>query len=512
MNSTEKKISFLISRLSWPSVFVREKACISIAYLLLHPYYSETVQKNLLSWLSKQKLETMVIVGLLVFIKAKLIDNDFYIDVKEINHAIKKPSILSWVLLNYIKKGYPFPNLIKLTSGNVPCSFEVNPIFERYKKSFTPPIYSDYSENIENRTFFPFTEQWAYEWQNILEEMNITPLEFKNRAYNTPISHKQYLFAGCHYELSEIYRSAFLRSVALGVLGNVFDKNMAIYLSILTCPVDLGIWKSKTYNKPNFWPKIHDEADIKKTIWEKISLLKNQMENKSDWIISEATGRLYEKTSIYDLNIMGIFEIPTEEYSKPDFEKVSKEYECNIIHYEPKNEHYPILEGQVKFESPMVINKCTNNILPVCGFVEPLSIANWQYFQRRRNIWIPMPFILSKKLKFNFENDNAIIIGSDVNLKFNFSEKGLMINDGNNTFAKWMYWVDSLTEKTNLSLPPSNGQYLIIKKETINEFLLETGSKFSWLCKLTKYEKNGTIDVSYDNINEYQILNFSFNI
>jgi hypothetical protein len=511
MTSVEKKISFLISRLSWPSVFIREKTCSSITYLLLHPYYSETVKKKLLSWLSKQKLETMVIVGVLVFAKAKLIDRYFYINIKEINHAIKKPSIMSWILLNYINNNYSFPDLRKFTSGIPPHNFEVNPIFKKYKKSFTPPIYSDYSESIENRTFFPFTEQWAYEWKNILEEMDFSPLEFKNRAYNIPPSHREYLLAGCHYELSEIYRSAFLRSVAFGVLTGVLNKNEAIFLSTLTCPVDLGIWKSKTYNKPDFWPKIYDKTDIKKTIWEKISLLKNQIETKSGWIISEASGRLYEKNSIYDLNIMGIFEIPDDGQSKPDFEKVSKEYKVNIIDYEQKYEEYPILEGQVKFQSPMVINEYTNHILPVSGFVKPPSIPIWQYFKTRRNIWIPMPFILSNNLKFNFENDKTTILGSDVDLQFNFSQKGLMIDDGNNIFAKWMYWADSLAEKTNLFLPPSNGQYLVIKKETINNFLLETGSRFSWLCELTEYKEKGIVDVTYEKINEYQKLNFSFN-
>ena len=318
------------------------------------------------------------------------------------------------------------------------------------------------------------------------------------------------MFAGCHYELSEIYRSAFLRSVTFGVLAGVLPKDEAIFLNILTCPVDLGIWKSKTYNKPDFWPKIHDETDIEKTIWEKISILKNQIENKSNWIISEASGRLYEKNSIYDLRIMGIFEIPIDEQCQPNFEKVSKEYNANGIKYEPKNEHHPVLEGRAKFLSPMDLNGY-NHVLPVSGFVEPRGIANWQYFKIRRKIWIPMPFILSKKLEFTFEGDKTTILGSDVDLEFNFSEKGLMIDDGNNIFAKWMYWTDSLTEKTNLLLLPSNGQYLIIKKETINHFLLESGLKFSWLCELIKYEKKGIVDVTYDKINEYQKLNFSFN-
>src|SRR5208337_765137 len=101
MISIDQNLFLLFSRLSWPSGMVRERTCAAIADLLNDSDWTDILQRSVLQWMKEQKLESMTVIGLLIFCKAKIENSSFRIPSTDIilSH-ISKPSILSCMLIN----------------------------------------------------------------------------------------------------------------------------------------------------------------------------------------------------------------------------------------------------------------------------------------------------------------------------------------------------------------------------------------------------------------------------
>lgn len=100
MNEFDKDISFLLSRLTWPSGMVRERACVSIADLLLDPGNAKIIEISLLNWIKEQSLESTVSMGLLILLYAKTAYPKLALPPREvITAAIAKSSLLSHIML-----------------------------------------------------------------------------------------------------------------------------------------------------------------------------------------------------------------------------------------------------------------------------------------------------------------------------------------------------------------------------------------------------------------------------
>ena len=151
MNRIEKELSFLLSRLTWPSGGIRERACIAIANLFADPQWTIEVQKSLLRWISAQTLESIASIGLIIFLYIKTDDADSKIPSREeITGAIIKPSLLSNMIVKELFPEDIEPNTTEaMDSGRFPDEFQVNPFFIKYSRNFLPPIYMDIVERIE---------------------------------------------------------------------------------------------------------------------------------------------------------------------------------------------------------------------------------------------------------------------------------------------------------------------------------------------------------------------------
>lgn len=176
-NEFENNLRFLFSRMTWPTMLVRERACESIATLLVDPQYNPIVKKELKNWIKSQRLESVAALGLLVLLRAKIIDEKFnLIPYRELLKNISKPSALTYWLLKEL--GYNkvlSPNWEKLCIPDTPKHFVPNPFFEKYCISFLPPIYKSHAIDISQKCSIPFIQHWAYEWDNILKDMNKRP-------------------------------------------------------------------------------------------------------------------------------------------------------------------------------------------------------------------------------------------------------------------------------------------------------------------------------------------------
>lgn len=474
MNRIDQELAFLFSRLTWPSGMVRERACVAIADLLLNSRWTEIVQRHLIRWMKAQTLESISAIGLLVLLRAKIQDSAFVISsTEQLLSALHKPSVLSWILMNeLLPANVPPPNWTTLNSGSAPKDFEPEPFFTKYSRSFLPPIYSNLAEEIEASKSIPFVRQWAFEWRRILDsidkKVSTGPIDFVGRKDSEH-------YVVIDFELSEVYRSAYLHALAWAMMIGALSENYARSLTIMTCPIDIGLWRLRPTSKPVWWPKA-DEPEgkidtVPAQIWRQVEALwKKWRDQGDDWIIAEASGRVHEGTTAYDLEIFGLFQV-CQGATAPSLEELAAWYRWeNDIQYGPCSLRF---EGIIKPISSDTLAQSFGDwgVVPAACRVSPYTTPRWQFWRIYRDIWLPAPFLSSNQLTFQCSDD------------------ALIIRDGEEIIGRWTDWTDGLREKMTANLPPSTGHYLLVRRQKIEEFAAETNSVLCWICRLTGYHR-----------------------
>ncbi len=476
MKKIDQELSFLFSRLTWPSGMVRERTCIAIADLLIDSRWSEIVQKQLIRWITTQRLESIAAIGLLILLRAKIQNSNFVPpSVEELSSVVHRPSVLSWVLMNELAPlNAPSSSWASLNSGSVPGDFKPEPFFTKYACNFLPSIYTDTAKDIEANKHVPFVKQWSFEWHKILEDIgkkpSTSPLDFLGRKDSEH-------YVALDFELSEVYRSAYLRTLAWAVMVGALSENDAKFWAIRTCPIDLGLWRlSPTSQPPTWWPKA-DEPEgkidtVPAQIWKQVEVLwEKQRVEKNDWILAEAIGRVHEgNNTIYDLEIFGLFQV-CQGPSSANLEYLTDWYRWeNNVSYTPCSLRF---EGVIKTAPPNSLARNFDDwsIVPVTCRVSPCTTLRWQFWRMHRDIWFPAPFLGFNSLAFKCLDDT------------------LIIQDGDDIVGKWNDWTFALKEKMTANLSPSSGQHLLVQRKRIERFTEETNSVFCWICRLTGYHR-----------------------
>ena len=481
-------LTFLFSRLTWPSGMVRERACVVIADLLINSQWTEIVQKHLIRWMKAQTLESIVAIGLLVFLRAKIQDSGFVIPpAEELSSACHRSSVLSWMLMNELMpNNVPSLNWATLNSGSAPENFQTDPFFTKYSRTFLPPIYTDSAKQIEARSRVPFVRQWAFEWHRILQNIGKQPST--DPLYFWGNEHSDH-YVAIDFELSEVYRSAFLRALAWAVMVGALSVTDAEYFALKTCPIDLGLWRLKSTSQPIWWPKADEREGRPNTIpaeiWKQVEALWNRQQAKGDkWIVAEASGRVFETTTIYDLEIFGIFQA-CQGPSAPNLDELINWYKWR--NYAQHDACSLCFEGIVERTSPDTLaqNFGDWSVLPVACRILPYTIPRWQFWRIYRGIWLPAPFLSCNPLTFRCSDD------------------ALIADDGEKIIGKWTDWTKGLREKITANLSPATGQHLLVQRENIETFAEESNLVFCWVCRLTGYHRKYDYE-PYEQFVEYR--------
>jgi len=487
MNRIEEGLTFLLSRLTWPSGMVRERACVAIAELLINSELTKGVQGGLIRWIKAQKLESIAALGFLVFLRATIQDARFVVlRDDELSSACQRPSILSWMLMDRLIPGnIASQNWEGLNSGSAPVDFRIDPFFTKYSQVFLPPLYTSLAQEIQRESHLPFVRQWAFEWHKILEDIvkkpSTDPLHFAGREYSDH-------YVAIDFELSEVYRSAFLRALAWAIMVGCLSAEKAEYFALTTCPVDLGLWGLKSISRPPWWPRA-DECEgspntIGAEIWKQVEALWKEQTSGNDWIIAEISGRVFEKTTIYDLEIFSIFR-SDKELLATDLEELTEWYKWK--NYVQHNAYGLCFEGVVRRTPPDASVKTFSEcrVLPATCRILPVTIPRWQFWRMYRGIWIPAPFLSYSPLAFRC------------------LDEALIVDDGKKIVGKWTDWTDGLEQKITANLSPATGQHLLVRRQNIETFTEKTSSMFCWICRLTGYHR--THDYSpYEQFVQYR--------
>lgn len=483
----------LFSRLTWPSLLVQERAANSIGSLILDKENGSGFKELLMKWMASQLLESVAAKAILVLLRSKILNPTIKtFSISELLTIYPKRSLLSWLLFSAYDSSYdePIGNSL-IHSGSVPDNYLGDPFFNKFITGFLPPIYDYWAKHIEKEEGFSFHKQWEYEWITFINQLGITPSVIPmDHFWGAKTNGLRY--SAIDTEMSEVYRSAFLRALAYTLEHGFISEDNALFLAAEICPIDLELWRISPEIRPDWWPKesmVQRQTDSAiGTIWDQVEKLwsaQPEFLSTSDgekWVLSEATGFIQQDESVYDLEIYGAFQ-KCHGPEAPDLEEIINWFkgERNIKGYNKVLTKCPSLLYFAGLIEPENINELVRKfddwtLLPVSGRAHTITTPRWQAWRMFRNIWLPSPCMGVPQVSFSAEKNS------------------LIIRDHNRIIGKWNDWTDGLSEKYFSNVPPRTGQYLLMPKNIIEEFSHRTNSTFCWLCRLNIYYKENSYD------------------
>lgn len=496
-----QELLWLLSRLTWPSILARERACIGLATLLLHPQLGDIACSTLLDWIARQRLESIAAIGILPFLRAQIQNSGYRAPCTKLTHAIHVPSILSWLLLNELdsQQDLPLAEVWK-HEATAPKDFSPLPFFAKYANNFLPPIYTDYVSTIERHERIPLTKQWAFEWQGLLSELGIQPNRRELDTWYRVLPSNEH-YAGVDTMMSEIYRSAFLRGLAWakhqGLTIDIVD-----FFAVRTCPVDLGLWSVSPQPKPSWWPQLKQPAGQFDTntahVWQQVQFLWEQHQgNLSDnGTIVEASGIIYFGESLYNLEIFGVFQRPIGPIA-PDLDDVvtwyseSRDNEGEVLSIDQASPLH--FGGGVAAQPKAILESHFADwiVTPAARLnVSHQTVPRWQMWRMQRGIWLPAPCLSELPLTIACEQD------------------AIVIRNNEREVGQWIDWADGLEETQIEGIPFKSGQMLQVNSAIIEQFAQRNTMNFCWLCQLTSYS-NGKSHRDAESFSEQRIFGAS---
>ena len=249
----EATIRLLIERLNWPVRLVRLQVAREYAGLLCSPQYGKLAARIYLDWLRERQLETEVVSGLTIL---TCTPQQYLIPLSQLSASIRRSSILTDALIESLY-GRPIGGWLDAHSGEAPSSFNGDKYFDRYKHSHVPPILDHIFERLEEQCGFPFLKQWKFEWRALVDSTNAPlssfPYHFMNWAnldwanFRDTGVEGQFLQRQC-----DVYRSAFLRTLALAVSHWRMPPPFAVDVALFSLPVNRELVKLRPVARPNW--------------------------------------------------------------------------------------------------------------------------------------------------------------------------------------------------------------------------------------------------------------------
>ncbi len=504
----KRQLLLLFSQLSWPSGMVRERACAAIAELLCEPRLADLTRGYLLKWVAEQRLESVAAIGLLplILVQAQS-DGSTTPKDQDLDPILSSPSLLSWLLLRELKPLEEVPLAAALAySGTVPREFSLPEFFSKYVESFLPPIYEFWAKTVEKREGLAFRRQWAYEWHLKVQQLGIG-LSTKSLDFWVRQREGTAYYAGADTQLSEVYRSAYLRALAWAVATTRLAPAHALFLASQACPIDLELWCLKPASVPEWWPQIDEpKAEVDMTIgqiWHQVETLWKAQGTGTcswgtGWLLGQASGVVYQGSTIYDLEICGILQKchgPEVPYMGDLVEWYRGESGRDGNRLDLKYASHLRFRGTVPRPlDPLGVDVRRFGhwtVVPISGYANIAgTIPRWQYWRMFRKIWLPNPHL------------------SDESLMVEGQEDALQIHNEAGVIGKWSDWTDGLGEKLVDSVPPNTGQYLLVSRSVLEEFAAQTSSSICWICRLKRFYREHSYE-PYNSFTDYRVYGAS---
>lgn len=504
MIDADRQRLILLTRLAWPSGLVRERTAAAIADLLLGPSQREATYAALLNWLRTQLLESVAASGLLPLALVRLHDAPFAFGaVEEAWRVLRARSLLAWLLVDDLAPDLQVPLENTLHhSGEAPPDFVVDPFFTKYVTAFLPPIYEVRAKRLERRAGLPFRRQWAYEWDGLVRRSGLERSTQPLRFWAGPKPDKS-RYVAADPPMSEAYRSAYLRALAWATASGALSPHEAAWLAAETCPLDLELWRLPPTRRPGWWPRAEEPTGkidtVTPAVWRQVSeLWERQLGDAAglfgdEWLLAQASGIVHHGTDIHDLAIFGLFH-KCHGPEEPDLATIAAW--CDGGGPTDSNEIAASFPSPLRFRGTVEeqpVNAWVRrfrdwSIVPAAVAVEHApTLPRWQAWRAMRRLWLPTPCLGRSSLQFGYA-DGSVAVRDDVGI-----------------IACWNDWTEGLGELLADGLPFTTGQYLLVRRQVVEEFAAATGSTFCWVCRTSVYHREHSYD-DYQRFTDHRAL------
>ncbi|XUX00067.1 MAG: hypothetical protein TUN42_09250 [Dehalogenimonas sp.] len=445
----------------------------------------ENAQYDLLKWIGQQNLESTTVLGILCLCRLADQHPDKLPELEKLNQKLHKPSLLSFELLRRLYGDrVTKPNWTRCHSGETPSGFEPQEFFEKYRTNFLPPIYDVWMKEIERKTNLPMFKQWAFEWSQLVSTFGYEPsvrvLDFQGRPPGPRIL--------VDFPLSEVYRSAYLRSLAWAVTKGRLPEDVACFFACKACPVDLDLWRVQPKLKPSWWPAPKMNRGMVDTIPVELSgEISHLWDKRHDFFdgnaLLAADGSVISGNETYRLSIRAMFQAAYGP-NPGDPREIMKA--CDEVRLENKVQSGVGFNGSLKLINPedTILMSGDWSLLPASISVRPSLAPRWQYWRGYHGIQLPAPYVVSKEFSFHCESDS------------------IRVYDGNIQIGYWQDWNDGLTEEFENSLPQPHGWALYTTWDFIEKVSRLSNSTFCWVFEIKGFHR----DHEYEKFREYSIV------
>lgn len=503
-------LDILFQRLLWASPLVRERTATALAKLLISGPRGEEVFKELLSWIQKQRLETTIAIGLLPIIKALYMVDDVksleYIDINLVADTIPINSEVIEKLFDELAfmMGVDKPNLPpKANIEPVPNTYVPNIFFQRYVNTFLAPIYTQRGSDIERRSGKNFIKQWAFTSDNLMKVSCIQP--DPNQVYYYGRNKHDEFLLGFSSKISEVYRSGFLRVLQSFYNEGSIQEDFYFEYAYATFPIELSKWKILPDRPPEWWPRLAKTKNTNDKKSNSITAISFETSPESlincpsekvliavEGAIQPENGWTDNPAHSFTLIAFGYKVIGTK---IPTSEEIAEKilYSPSLVTIPSKTQRpFNFLEDM---ENQLTIGNWPKRIkdiiiYPIVVRDRDLCIALWQYF---------------RDYDFPFNLYPSILQGQKIVLNENNWQ---LEDEQRKVMATYSDWLEGLKERYDRDMPIPHGQFLMLDKDFLNNWLNESELRLGYVLKSIYRSKQ----YSYDEVKvheEFKIINVS---
>jgi len=476
LETKKDEIDIIIERLTWPSHLVRERSANAIALLLKDESYGQDVYNKLKLWLSNQKLETVIVLGILPLIKAsetQPVPN--FIKVSDLQNHIKTTSLnienCLEILKDFTEEDVIIQKKRKTINVQLADNWLISPFFKKYVSSVIPQKYKINALEIEERAGIQFMKVWSYVAHNLLRETgtdeSIGELDTFG-GYRGPKG----ILPGASSRISEIYRSAYIRTL------QHFERDISpdFYLdyNYETFPIDISYWRVKPQKKPDWWQVIPTEKCTSLEVIEYEKSVQEIIKYKEDGkIILAFDGYLDYKCdkneeSSTQIELIG-FGYALTGKTVPEPEKLANLIFGNYNVVLPSEAENPLMflndTGKLLSTKDSFIKKDSLIIWPLVGNNHPLATSHWQWFRFFNKALWPSATV-GENLEANIKDNSVEIIKND------------------KIVGIWTDWLFGLKERHIDGLGIPHGNHLLIDENYLNN-LLGKNFRLAYLLRIT---------------------------
>jgi hypothetical protein len=130
----------------------------------------------------------------------------------------------------------------------VPEDFVVERYFEKYKTAYVPLVFNDDIERLEQRYWFPFSRQWAFEWRKLMDRGGIPYSDFPYHFIGNLA--RSGILGQFDVAQSDVMRSAYLRTLACAVANDAMTAQQAAFYALDCLPLNRGLSRIMPVDRP----------------------------------------------------------------------------------------------------------------------------------------------------------------------------------------------------------------------------------------------------------------------